>query len=928
MEQKYRVLTSAEIQKRAQSFVSRWKDEKREEAESQTWWNEFLEVFGLDRKDVAVFQMRAKRASTANTGKIDVFMPGVFLAEHKSLGKDKGSAITQAEDYLVGGDIPVQEMPQYVITTDFNLVTVRDLLDLEDSPQTFNILDLSKNAHLFAFLSGYRAPLRKYEEQAQVTISAARQMGRLYEVLLGDLDASEDDEDSHDAAIFMTRLLFLMYGDDSIGLWDRHLFLRFIREATVVDGSDTGSQIAALFQVLDTPSEKRSEKLDGRLSGFPYVNGGIFSDRIRIPAFDSKMRAALLEAMQQDWSGVSPAILGSLFQGISSKEQRREKGEHYTTEENILRLLRPLFLDELESKLKEKWNSIDGLNNLRQSLSGTRILDPACGSGNFLIVAYRELRDFELRILVRLKEMKGQTDYQIDGSLGLVIRPENFAGIEVGWWPARIAETAMFLIDHQCNQKMADSLGSAPNRLPIKQSARIVHSDALKYDWESIFDDGDIFFVIGNPPFHGTKERSEDDSKGLELAWGHNYTGNLDYVTGWHAKAIAFLASKPNSRFAFVTTNSVTQGRAVRDLFDPIFSAGWRIRFAYRSLIWTSEASGKAGVHVVIIGFDKEDTQPLLFVASGKKEKPIPMQAKRINGYLLDYKDVYADSRTVPLGDGMNLVTTGSSAIDWGQFGVDAETYEKVCNDPIVSKYLRRFMQGRDLIHNTFTWILWLKDISESDLKASSFIRARVENIQQLRKSATRVQTQEAANSPTLFGEDRQPSSDFLAFPQTFSENREFLTVARLPKEIIIGQKIYYADDPDGFQFSIASTSMMMAWQLTVGGKLKSDPSFSNTLVWNTFPLPKSEMLRMDIIQLGREVLSAREAEGQKNLASLYNPLLMPKALRKAHQNLDKAVDSLFGLSNELSLWDRQICLLKRYESMSTQSLSRKHPKP
>jgi hypothetical protein len=924
MGQKYRTLSSAEIQQRAQFFVSRWKDEKSEEAESQTWWNEFLEVFGLDRKDVVLFQKRATRASTLHTGKIDVFMPRVFIAEHKSLGKDKGSAMVQAEDYLIGGDIPVEEMPRYVITTDFEFVTVRDLLDLEDNPQSFKVQDLPKHVHLFAFLSGYRAPLRKHEEQIQVTVSAARQMGRLYEVLLGDLDADEEDEESHDAAIFMTRLLFLMYGDDSVGLWDRHLFLTFIKEATVVDGSDTGAQISALFQVLDTPIQKRSEKLDSRLSGFPYVNGGIFSDRIRIPAFDSRMRAALLEAMQQDWSGVSPAILGSLFQGISSKEKRREKGEHYTTEENILRLLRPLFLDELESKLKEKWNSIEGLKNLLQYLEGIRILDPACGSGNFLIVAYRELRDLELRILVRLKEIKGQTDYQIDGSLGLVIRPENFAGIEIGWWPARIAETAMFLIDHQCNQRMAESLGTAPNRLPIKQTAKIIHSDALKFDWSGTFDSGEIFFVIGNPPFHGTKERSEEDSAGLKLAWGDNYTGNLDYVTGWHAKAVGFLAGKTNSRFAFVTTNSVTQGRAVRELFEPIFEAGWRIRFAYRSLIWTSEASGQAGVHVVIVGFDKELSKAQIFVSSTKKQKPIPIQANRINGYLLDYKDVYAESRTAPLGVGMNLVTTGSSPLDWGQFGLDQETYERVSQDPIVSKYIRKFMQGRDLIHDTYTWILWLKEITESDLRASSFIRERVEKIRELRKSVSRPQTIEAGNSPTLFGEDRQPSSDFLAFPQTFSENREFLTVARLPKEIIIGQKIYYADDPDGFQFSVASSSMMMAWQLTVGGKLKSDPSFSNTLVWNTFPLPDNDHLRLEIIQHGKDINLAREAEGDKNLASLYNPLLMPKSLRKAHNNLDKCLDELFGLSNEAPLWDRQICLLKRYESLSALSPNKK----
>ena len=354
------------MSQRASAFVAKWKYESREHAESQTWWNEFFAIFGVDRYSTAVFERWARRASTGHQGRIDVFMPGVMIAEHKSLGKDGGKAESQAEDYLAGGEIPAAEMPRYIVSTDFAEVQITDLQSPTDAPLRFPIAKLPRFISRFAFLSGYQAPVRAVADQAAVSIKAARQMGKLYEALLGDVDASAEGHDAEQAAIFMTRLLFLMYGDDADGLWDPDAFLRFIENCTVEDGSDTGAQIAVLFQILDTPVDKRSHRLDDRLKVFPYVNGGLFRERIDIPTFDRSMREALLTALRFEWSAVSPAIFGSLFQGMSTRAERREQGEHYTSEINILKVLRPLFLDEMEEKLQSAWPSVPALTTLHQ----------------------------------------------------------------------------------------------------------------------------------------------------------------------------------------------------------------------------------------------------------------------------------------------------------------------------------------------------------------------------------------------------------------------------------------------------------------------------------------------------------------------------------------------------------------------------------
>jgi len=912
-------LSLTEMQNRARKFVADWTGESQENAEAQTWWNDFFRIFGVERRRYAAFERWATRASTGNKGRIDVFMPHVMIAEHKSLGKDQGKGQSQARDYLNGGDIMPHEYPRYIVSADFDTILLDDL-ESSDSPLEFQLKDLPKYVQRFAFLAGYEAPKRKHGEAEAVSVKAARAMGELYEALLGDVDPADNSDHAEEAAIFMTRLLFLLYGDDVVGLWENGLFERYLKNHTAEDGSDTGPAIAHLFQILDySPDHPNRRNIADDLNAFPHVNGGLFKKRIDTISFSREMRNALVKATEIDWSQISPAIFGSLFQGMSTREQRRKGGEHYTTETNILKVLRPMFLDELEERLQKAWFSKPELEKIQIEIGTYRYLDPACGAGNFLIVAYREMADIEFRIIQRLRDIRGEVDYALDATWGLQVRPENFAGIEISWWPAKIAETAMFLMQHKVTQRLG-AIGDPPQILPIKDAARICHADALSTDWNEAQKAVVNTFVFGNPPFHGHKERSAAETAALKFAWGAQYNGNLDFVTGWHAKALHYLRGKDKSRFAFVTTNSITQGQSVAALFQPIYGDGWRISFAHRTFAWESESTGAAAVHCVIVGFDKNTSRPRLFTYPTGKAEPVELPVSRISAYLIDMEEVFVPGRRVRLSPTLTEVSSGSNPIDFEQFILKEDSdYDEVVADTVASKYLRRFSNGSDYINGKVRWCLWLKNVDSSDIVNSPVLKRRVKTVAERRTTSDRQATKRLALTPTLFGEDRQPIVDFLAFPQTFTDTRRYMTVGIMSPDIIIGMKIYSTVDPTGLQFAIASSSMAITWQRTVGGRLKSDPSFSNTLVWNTFPFPaltSAECQR--IIAAGNLIKEARGLFAGKTLAALYNPLAMPPELIAAHNALDKAVDKVFGFRKTPTELERQARLFERYVEMST----------
>ena len=783
---------------------------------------------------------------------------------------------------------------------------------------------------------------------------ASKQMARLF----GALEKASMAES--DISQTMARLLFVMFGDDT-NMWGEGVgasFERYLNQDTNPDGSDIAEKLEALFEHLDKKPEagQNAATASYELRGFAYVNGGIFANPVTIPASVGKeFRDGLLEASATDWSKVSPAIFGSMFQSVRDAKTRRAMGEHYTSEEDVLKTLNPLFLDDLRNEYQNSLGKSDEgkrLRNLRERLANIRFMDPACGCGNFIIIAYRELRKLEIDVMLRLRDLGVlNADAFVLGesavsekrlarlnSVEPLVTIDSFYGIEIDSWPAAIARTAMFLVERQIDQKMSDELGYAPVRLPLRQSAHIYEGDALRTDWRQVLpvtpEDtarGVVTYIAGNPPFSGQGKKDPEQTESLKTAWGTDYTGYLDFATGWYRKASRFFAPGPGTEhvevpgeFAFVSTNSITQGQPVPDLFSPLIRDGWKIRFAYRTFPWQSEASGKAAVHCVIIGlarsnpgedFKKRQRLFEYFWQNGTTEEVTVKTG--INAYLLDAGEVLIKKRMQPLSKSLNKIFGGSKPTDNGNLVLNEETYSLAVEDPIARKFVHPFRMGEELVKGIERWCLWLEGVSEEEIRNSNFLFQQILKVREFRLGSKKLATRKKAESPHLFDERRQPKTDYLAEPVVVSENRPYFTAALLSSDVIAGNKLFTASDPDGFLFSIISSSMFIAWQRAVGGCLESRLSFSNTIVWNTLPLPPvSEDLRASIIAAGKKILAAREAIEERageriGLDKMYASLEdMDPALRKAHEELDSVVDVAFGAARPCTSNDQRISIL------------------
>lgn len=745
-------------------------------------------------------------------------------------------------------------------------------------------------------------------------------------------DAKQRD---HEISVTLARVLFLLFGDDT-EMWKSEdgeplpdLFQDFIKDHTDRDGADIAARLNALFVALNTAPGERTG-LSPELAIFPYVNGGIFDETITLPDLDYDFRKAILDASAVDWSTISPAIFGSMFQSVRDAQTRRELGEHYTSEDNILKTLNPLFLDELRAEFdaalerETAQKRINSMNALWKRLGDIRYMDPACGCGNFIIVAYRELRDLELRImdaLANLQQGEGAATLDADWTHLLKVTLDHFYGIEIDEWPARIAETAMFLIDRQCDLKMKERFGKAPERLPIQKSAKIVVGSALQLDWASIVPASKNVIIAGNPPFLGHKERTPEQGEELRGAWNRSSIGHLDYVTAWYAKASNYFDGL-DGQWAFVSTNSVVQGETVPILFGSLLSAGWKVKFAHRTFQWASEASGQATVQCVIIGFARAISRPRLFVYDSPKGAPTEHIARNINPYLVDADDILVVPRPKVLSPDLPEISAGSTPIDWNYLCVTEADVDEVRSDPIAAKYLRRYVGGKELIHDLERWCLWMDtpEFQKRDLTASPVLRARVAGVKEKRSESGRAATRALAATPHLFGERRQPVGHYLGIPQTFSENRPFATAARLDSSTIASIKLFTAPDGDGFLFAIVSSSMFITWQKTVGGRLESRPSFSSSVVWHTLPLPPVPSgLHEAICRAGADVLAVRRRYPNRTLAELYDPGKLPEDLAAAHRELDALVDAAFGAEGLCADEEaRQEVLFKRYKELSS----------
>lgn len=905
----------SEIRASATSFASRWEGVTQENAEAQTFWNEFLQIFGVDRKRVASFEKRAERTSTGGRGRIDLFWPGTLVAEHKAAGKDLAAAEGQALDYLESLD--AGDFPGVVVCSDFQRLRV---LDLSGDAKAFEfpLADLPKEIDRFGFIAGYRKRAFSDDEEQQANIKAARLMGRLYEQL------SKNGYEGHDASVLLTRLLFLLFGDDT-GMWEKSLFTEFVETRTQPDGSDLGGQLAHLFQTLDKP-EPRPKALDELLRRFPYVNGGLFHGQIEIPSFDREMRDELVACCRFDWGSISPAIFGSMFQAVKNKDARRELGEHYTTESNILKVIGPLFMDRLWSELDAATDSAVRLRRLRDGLGVGRYIDPACGCGNFLVVAYRELRRFELEILKRLRDLTGQQQLTLDPTLGLQVSLDQFYGIEIEEWPARIAATAMFLADHQANLALAQEFGMAPDRLPIEIAATIKIGNATEVNWDEVLPAGECSYLFGNPPFVGmgrmTAEQQEDNRRVFATVQGTDRTGRLDYVACWYAKAVGYMKGT-KIRAALVSTNSISQGEQARALGPLLENNGFSIDFAHRTFAWTSEAPGAAVVHVVIVGFSVKDGggAKQLFEYPELKGQPIAAAAKAVNIYLADSAVMAIGKHASPLV-AVPKLTEGNRPQDGGGLLVSPEERTEIIReDPLAAKYLRRLVGAHDMIHDERRWCLWLVDADPGDVRKSPVLRERMAVVKAARLKSPTPSAREKAATPGLFLAMRQPTQRWLCVPRHSSEQRAVIPMAFFTPNDIAHDSTLTLAGADEYLFGVLQSTMFTVWTKTVSGRIKSDIRVSPDLSYNSFPFPSpTPVQRARVDAAAKEVLAARKAHPQSSLADLYGPG-MPGDVRTAHKSIDAAVDALFGRRAYKTEAARQALLFDLYGGLTGTTL-------
>ncbi len=917
-------LSRNEMRARAVTFAARWKDETSERGQSQSFWTEFLDIYGVDRKRVALFEQLAKRTSTGNYGFIDLYWPGVLIAEQKSAGKDLAEAEQQALDYL--SEIKQSDFPGLVITSDFGRIRILDLDSKDPKPIEIKTADLGKEFERFLFIAGYAK--QTFEQEIEANVEASGLMGELYDA------AEAAGYADHEANILLTRLLFLMFGDDT-AMWARGLFYSLVHDRTSDDATDLGAQLAMLFQVLNEPEEKRPKNLDQSLADFPYINGGLFSETLRIAAFTPEMRHALIKAMRFGWAQISPAVFGSLFQSVKSKELRRELGEHYTPEKTIMKVIGPLFLDDLRARLTEAKGSVQKLKNLRKTLSTMNFLDPACGCGNFLIVAYREMRRLELEILKQLRDLKEDSQLSLDPTLGLQVTVEQFSGIEIEEWPAKVAETAMFLVDHQMNLELAEEFGLTPDRLPIKKMLNVRVANALALEWREVCPVTDNTVVLGNPPFMGRLTRNAAQTDELKRAFDDAPgSGNIDYVCAWFAKAADFIYNC-DARAAFVATNSITQGEQPAVLWTRLYSRDMTIVFAHRTFAWSSDAPNAAAVHVVIIGFSRRaQSERFIWSYADVKSDSVKQKVHQINPYLLDAAPVLLTRRKEPISAQVPRMRFGSMANDGGWLSdLSEETVMEIRQkDQAASKYLRKLLDADALLEGRYRWCLWLKDATPADLAASSNLKTRIAQVRHLRLKSSRVATQALAKTPYLFGEDRQPTELYIAVPRVSSEFRRYVPIAVVNPEVVSNDRILTISPFSTFVFGVLHGRPFQVWNATVSGRLESRFSISAEITYNNYPWPdRSETSVSAISAAAQRMIDVRAAHVGATLADLYDPLAMPPDLVKVHDELDKLVLAAYGLKPSATDAEVLLLLFQRYEALAApmaQALGKKAKKP
>lgn len=900
-------MTITEQREAARQFIMKWRGHGNEKQESQSYWIDLLSVLGIDK---ATDYVQFERPVTVNGQQkyIDAYLPSVrVMVEMKSVDKDLAKPEPQSGGIMLtpyqqakryANHMPLDEMPRYIVACNFKEIWVYDQNKPGEDPEIITLDSLQDSLTRLDFL--VKKEHASVSEEKRLSIEAGLLVGKIHDRFLEQYNDPLATRTQRSLNILCVRLVFLLYAEDAGHLGHPEAFTNYIRQ---YHPKDIRTALIELFKVLDTPLDERADLyLSDELAAFPYINGGLFADEnIVIPKITEELKTTLLDSAAFDWSKISPTIFGAVFESTLNPETRRAGGMHYTSIENIHKVIDPLFLDDLRSEMAE----IDEiavpavkkkkLNALQDKMASLKFLDPACGSGNFLTESYLSLRRIEneiirQRVALNRKMTAGQITLGLTDDTKVKVSIQQFYGIEINDFACKVAQSALWIAESQMLKETEDILFLQMDYFPLQPYNNIKEGNALQMDWNKVVPATELSYIMGNPPFVGKKEQTKQQKTELLSCFNTKGVGNLDYVCGWYAKAIEYIA-KTMICCAFVSTNSITQGEQVPILWSWLLNNGIVIDFAYKTFRWDNEANLKAHVHCVIIGFSQTGGRTkYIFEGNHKTE------AKNISPYLIDSDNIIVYGRSKSLCD-IPVISYGSMPIDNNHLILKPDEYqsyqiEKDYNPLLIRKYIG----GDELINNKCRYCIWLKDVNPSEYRHSPFIMNRLTQTKQFRLSSKRPQTIKAAETPQLFGEIRQPSTVMLVIPKVSSENRRYIPIAFVSPDIIVNGSALIIPDATNYIFGILMSNIHNSWMRMVAGRMKSDYQYSASNVYNTFPWPSPTDTQKKLIEATAQgILDARALYPDSSLADLYDPLTMPPELRKAHSRNDAAVMQAYG---------------------------------